>query len=394
MKLRIRYLKEQLNRNSETILILLLILFFLTEAITKVTVFSNLRKIEIQAGVKVLVLGMVLIGLAILKKRELLYIAVLSVLFIIGQLNLPSSINPTVVVYFMKYIFPIALLGFFMADPQKPKLKLLNLFEYILLFNSILIFVGLLLDTPQFRTYQGPRFGYNGVLVSSATSTYFYIIGLCHFMARYHADVIKNWKFWFIAVAAVIVGTKSIILVLAALSIFYIIKYIPSRIFKLGLLATIISIALGFGYYLFFINPLFQSLTQTEGLLTSFLSLRDQLFMDFTLPYIQENWNIWNYLFGGVSNFELRSQMELLDAFFFWGILGSMTYLYFYSKSFFQYKVRDIVPLFILILILIIILLAGNFFYNTSVVIYIIILRETLMISSSITSRNHKNYQS
>lgn len=394
MQVRIRSLKEKLNRNSESILILLLILFFLTEAITKVTVFSNLKKIEIQAGVKVLVLGMVLIGLVIFKKRELFFIAILSGIFIIGQLNLPSSFDPSVVVYFIKYIFPIALLGFFTVQPQKPKINLLNSFEYVLLFNSVLILFGLIFEIHQFKTYEGERFGYNGVLVTSAASTYFYLVGLCYFLARYRKNVIRNWKFWFIAGAAIVVGTKSLMLVLAALGIFYIIKYVPSRKFKWRLLAIVISIALGFGYYLFFINPLFHSLTQTKGLLTSFLSLRDQLFMDFTLPYIQENWNIWNYLFGGVSNFELRPQLEIVDAFFFWGILGSVTYLYFYSKSFFQYKMRDIISLFIIILILIIIFLAGNFFYNTSVVIYIIILRETLMTSSPITSMNHKNHQS
>ena len=378
MQSKIGFLKEKINSNSETVLIVLLIVFYLTESINKVAAHSNLEKIEIQAGIKALVFGLVLMGLLIYKKKELLYIAILSGLFVIGQSQIQNSFEGSILMYLTKYLFPIALLGFFTVQPHKPKLKLFKIFEYILLLNSILILVGLVADVPFFHTYHGSRFGYNGLMVTSAASTYFYIIGLSYFLARYQKGVVGNWKFWFIAIASMIVGTKSIMLVLAGLGFFYIIKYVSSPKFKLVLLAIAVFIVLGFGYYLFFINSIFKWITENEGVLTSFLSLRDQVLIDFTLPYIQENWNFWNYLFGGVSNFELRPQMEFIDVFFFWGILGGAAYLYFYSKSFFQYKVKDIVSMFILFLILIIIFLAGNFFYNTSVVIYVIILREAL----------------
>src|SRR5690554_130928 len=394
MQKRIRSLKEKTYNNSEAVLIVLLILFYLTEGITKITVFSNLEKIEIQAGVKTLVLGLALLGLFFYKRKELLFICILTIIFIIGQINLPNSFEFSVLVYFMKYIFPIALLGAFTIQLQKPKLKLMNTFEYVLLFNSVLVIIGMIFEVTFFKTYEGSRFGYSGILVTSAASTYFYVIGLCYFLARYRKGLIANWKFWFVAVTAVVVGTKSIMLVLAVIGFIYIIEYVPSRKLKMGLLAIIVSMTLAFGYYLFFINPLFQTLTENEGVLTSFLSLRDQLFLDFTLPYIQENWNVWNYLFGGVSNFELRSQMEFLDALFFWGILGSFSYVYFYYRSFFQIKLKNILSIYILILILLITLLAGNFFYNTSVVIYMIILRESLVDSKFANWRNNKEIQS
>lgn len=381
MQNRVKYLKDILNKNSEAFLILLLVLFFITEAITKITVFSNLKKIEIQAGGKAIVFGLVLMGLVLYKRKELIYIFILATLFIIGQINIPNSFELPVVTYFLKYLFPIGLFGFFLVQPTTPKLKLLNLFEYLLVVNSVLIIVGLIFEIEHFRTYTGERFGYNGLIVTSSASTYLYIIGMCYFLARYQKDIVRNWRFWLIALSSLVVGTKSIVLALAAISLFYIVKYVRSKKYKRSLMAIIIAVILSFGYYLFFINPLFQSLTQTEGLLTSFLSLRDQLFMEYTLPYIQENWGVWNYFLGGVSNFELRPQMALFDMLFFWGIIGSLAYSYFYVRSFFQFEFNNVLTYFIMILILLIAFLAGNFFYNASVVIYLIILRESLTVA-------------
>lgn len=370
-----------ISLNSEFILISLLILFFLTEAITKITIFSNMEKFEIQAGLKALVFGLVLIGLVIYRKKELFYIVILFCLFSIGQLHIPNSFNWPVLQYFFKYIFAISLVAIFSNQSQSPKLKLLNIYEFVLIFNSVLILFGYLFDITYFRTYMGTRFGYNGLMASSATGTYFYVIGMCYFLARYKERLITNWKFWLVVLCATFIGTKSIALALVFISVFYIIKYIPSKRFKLILLFLFISIFIVFTYYLFFINPMFQSLTRSSGLLTSFLSMRDKLWMDYTLPYIQEYWGIWNYLFGGLSNFELRAQMELLDTLFFWGIIGGIAFSYFYFKSFFQDKIQGSTTIFILVLILLIAFFAGNFFYNASLPIYLIILRESMRLN-------------
>lgn len=377
------YLKEKSERYSEAVLILLLILFYVTEAITKITETAQIDRIEFQAGLKAIVLVLAFIGLAVLKKKEFLYILILTAVFSIGQLTIPNGFEVSILKYFTKFIFPIALFGFFIVRSQNPKLKLLRVFEYVLLINSLFVLLGFLFEIQYFRTYiMGARFGYNGLMVSSAASTYFYIIGMCYFLAGYQKRVVENWRFWVIVIAGLIVGTKSIALALAAISLFYIIKYVNNKIIKRGFLAIISVGILGFAYYIFFINPIFLSIARTSGYLTSFLSFRDQLFMEHTLPYIQENWKIVNYLFGGVSNFELRPQMALIDTPFFWGIFGAGLYGYFYFKSYIKFPLNGYLNLFILTLILLITFMAGNFFYNASVVIYLIILRESFVMDT------------
>ena len=378
---RISFFKEWINRNSEITLIALLSLFFLTEAISKILIFSNLQKVELQAGFKSVVLSLLFTGLLIYKKRELLYIAILSIIFCIGQSTIENSFDISVVSYFLKYIFPIALFAFFTLHSITPKIKFLNFFEYVLIFNTVLIILGWIFEIRIFKTYAGPRFGYNGLLVTSSASTYVYIIGICYFLLRYQRKIILNWKFWIVALGGVIVGTKSVILALAALSVFYIIKYIRSKSLKLLLIFFSILIILSVGYYIFFVNPLFYKLRETNGIITSIFSLRDQLFMEWTLPYVDQYWGFWNYIFGGVSNFELRPQMEILDTLFFWGIIGGIAFGYFYFKSFFQDKIQGSTTIFILILILLIAFLAGNFLYNASIPIYLLILRETMRLT-------------
>lgn len=391
MERKINYLKERIEGNSESILIFLLIIFFLSEAISKISVLSHAENFGIQPGIKSIVLVLILMGLVLYRKKELVYIFVLTAIFCIGQLTISEGFQLHVVPYFLKYIFPIAFLGFFTVQEHNPKLKLLSFFEYILIFNSALVLIGFVFEIHFFRSYTGARFGYNGLLMASSTGTYFYIIGLCYFLARYQKKVIVNWRFWLIVLAGLLVGTKAIALATTAIFSFYIIKFVYSKTVKWVLIALVVSVAISFAYYLFFINPIFRSLWETDGLLTSFLSFRDQLFMEKTLPYMQQNWGFWNYLFGGISNFEIRPQMALFDTIFFWGLIGSFCYAYFYSKSLLQFKIKNSPGQFILMLLLVIALLAGNFFYNASVVIYVVILRECLMLTAREAYENKSN---
>src|SRR5690554_1738120 len=137
MERKINYLKERIEGNSESILIFLLIIFFLSEAIAKISDLSHAENFGIQPGIKAIVLVLILMGLVLYRKKELIYIFILTGIFCIGQLTISEGFEIAVVSYFLKYIFPIAFLGFFAVKQHTPKLKLLKFFEYILIFNSI-----------------------------------------------------------------------------------------------------------------------------------------------------------------------------------------------------------------------------------------------------------------
>ena len=130
--------------------------------------------------------------------------------------------------------------------------------------------------------------------------------------------------------------------------------------------------------YLFFFNfGIFNQIRQTDGLISSLMSYRDVLFLKRTLPYINEHWSIVNYLFGGVSDLSTKSQIEFIDIFYFFGIIGGLLYYHLFFKSFLTFKTNIYIYTLLLVLF-IIVLLAGNLFGYPSIAIYIVILREYL----------------
>lgn len=379
---KVSHIEKFIRKNSEFILIFLLVTFFITEAISKITMISIREKWIFQPGLKAAVLGLITIGLMIFRKKEFFYLLILALIFGMGQFFIPEKFTVSSVIYFAKYCFMIAMIGFFTEKNLPPKKNLIAVFEFLLLANSILIFIGFLFDIRYFHSYSGSRFGYNGLIIGSGTATYFYAIGLCCFLIQYGKKMISDWRFWILVSASVLVGTKSLILVIIALGFYYIFNFIETRFIRNLFFFLIVLTGTGAGWYFFFVNPVFQPLAQNQGFLTSFLSLRDVLFLEATYPYILENWSWINYLFGGVSDFELRSQMEFADLFFFWGFLGGILYLLFFIKSFWVFNNFSKKIFFVSGLILIISFLSGNFFYNASIPIFVIVLQESLQLNS------------
>ncbi|MCR9182168.1 MAG: hypothetical protein NXH73_04515 [Flavobacteriaceae bacterium] len=240
------------------------------------------------------------------------------------------------------------------------------------MFNSILIFIGVIFSIKLFNTYQGDRFGFNGMFAAVSNGSYAYIITLLYFLLSYKDKVFKNWKFILIFISCFFIGTKAVYLAMA-LTLAYIVvaAKIPHKktILSLG---AIVSLAAA--YYFFFHYGIFNSIRQSDGLISALLSYRDELFLERTLPYIQENWSWVNYLFGGVSDFDLRSQMEFIDVFFFWGLLGGAFYLFIFYKLFLPFKLSR-TGIFFIAFLAFIVLLAGNFFAYSFVAMFLMVLK-------------------
>jgi len=110
--------------------------------------------------------------------------------------------------------------------------------------------------------------------------------------------------------------------------------------------------------------------------------------MEETLPFIQENWSWGNYLFGGITDMETRSQMGVIDVFYFWGLVGGALYVYTFVKTFVTFRLTKEV-LFLLISFAVIVFLAGNFFENASVAIYLVVLREAFLYNTKKEAANN-----
>jgi len=108
------------------------------------------------------------------------------------------------------------------------------------------------------------------------------------------------------------------------------------------------------------------------------MSYRDQLLIEKTMPFIKYNWQGLNYFFGGISDLSTKSQIDIIDIFYCFGILGGILYLYVFLKLFLTFKTNHYM-ISLLCLMLLIVFFAGNFFSYASVAIYIILLREFLL---------------
>lgn len=314
---------------------------------------------------------------------------VLLITYSIGQLLLETSFSRNSLLTFFKFLFPILLFAY--VDKGIHKIKeipvFFKTFEWLMAVNSILILIGILFSIKLFNTYQGNRFGYNGLFNAVSTGSYAYIITLIYFLLSYKEKVIKNWKFILIFISCVFIGTKAVYLTMAfAIAYIVIVSKIP---FKKTILVVATLTGLLLAYYFFFHYGIFNSIRQTDGLLSSLLSYRDQLFLERTLPFIQESWGWVNYLFGGVSDFDLRSQMDIIDVFFFWGLVGGAFYLYVFLKLFIPFKMNSTGWVFISFLAFIV-LLAGNFFVYSFVALFLVVLKLKLQEKCNLSNLPNK----
>ena len=297
-------------------------------------------------------------------------------MFYLRSIIYKPNFQENILISLVKYLFPIILFAYF--NKYRINLKTIrkteNIFVAIILINSVLIFLGVIFQIDLFETYKGDRFGYNGLFVSSATGSYVYIIALFYFLFKYKKQIIYNGKAIFIAIMCLLIGTKSIYLILGLTFLFYFIFYTNNRKRQIGV-ALIILLSIVGAYYMLFLWDTFNDIRKTEGVLTSILSFRDKLFLEKMIPFLKNNWSVVNYLFGGINTISTRSQMGFIDLFYFFGAIGSILYFYTYVKNYIKFRITKEF-LFFLLSLGIIIFISGNFFLNASIVVYILFIRE------------------
>jgi hypothetical protein len=362
---------------------LMLVLFVAVEFYSKYIAYQG-HETNLQKIIKAVFLAVFLAALLVQFKKlakQLLLLGMLVLVFVIAQFTVDPSFSNYNLLTLSRFIFPVMLFLYFTL--YKPSSKgrkcFFSAFEYLLLGNSLLLIIGVFTDLYVLKTYTGDRFGYNGVFLTSSTSTYVYYFALGYFYFTYKQAMLRNWKFWVVVASCLLVGTKSLYL---GFVLFVIVVLLDSTLKHKKLILALGGIASITGLYVILYHvPQFVQIREQEGIITSILSYRDQLFLDQTLPYIQENWKLVNYLFGGVADFTLRSQMDFIDVFFFWGILGGILYLSIYGKTFFSFNLKP-AHWFYFLSVGAMVCFAGNFFTYTSVPLYLVLVREAILHNS------------
>ena len=362
---------------NENLAPLLLLSFFITESIGKITNHFLDENSILPAVIKGLTLIFFSVFLLVTKNYKIkLLLSALFACFILGQLFTLKPFEFNIIKVFLKYLFPILLLFYFKESMpfKEHRSRLFTIYEYIILFNTFIIIIGFLFNITLFKTYLGERFGFNGLLINSSTSTYIYVVTLFYFLYKYRQNFIFKPKAIFILLGSLLIGTKTIYFVIFIILLYYLIEYTKSKK-ALIIISILLSSLLFFGYLNLFEFGIFNHIREKEGILTTLLSYRNNNLMVDTLPYIKNNWHVGNYLFGGINDFSLKSEMGFIDIVFFFGFFGAIIYLTTFIKVFLSFRLNKISSLFLLVMISII-FIAGNFFTYTNIAIYLLIIRE------------------
>lgn len=369
---------------GDCIFAFVMVLFYLSEGFSKYFYHYSDFRISFPKNIKTIVL-VILVLFLIFKKKwfKLSLITFLITFFFIGQYFISTDyFNKDIISILTKYIFPLLLFeSAFLYFNKNNRKIFFKTFELIIIINFLLILLGLFFNIDMLKTY-GPRFGFNGLFITSATSTYFYII------AVFYLYLIRNKSKYFLflsvitIISSVLIGTKSNYLFLMLFAIFIAIYQIAKKYrIKAILIAFTLIVLLTISFFIF--EPSHLILIKERGLLTSILSYRDDLLVNRTMPFINEKWNLINYFFGGIDNTLNRSQLGFFDLILTFGIVGSSLYLYAYYKSLFKTKLNKN-ALFILVSLSLIIALGGNFFFSATIIIYLTIIQQILIEKNSL----------
>lgn len=369
-------MKRLLNLPKSTLFFYFLLIFISVEAFNKIYYFYVDGDFIVQKAVKLLALGLMLGILLIKKPLKLLLPALLMACFVLGQFFLPDAFVFSSVIGFSRYFFFLIMIMFF-ADfkplDQKNLNPIFKFWELFLWINNLVILLAVIFNLSLFKAYLGGRWGYNGLFMASSNSTYFYLVALLYFLIRFPQTYFKKVLFWLSLIAALCTGTKSIYLGILLFSLVALLSLqVPKKI-KWPLTLGVIFLGIA-NMFLLFSSELFTGIIQEDGWLSAVLSYRNELLMEDTLPYIQENWRTLHYFIGGLSQPLVRPQLELIDLFLYFGAFGMLVYLYLFFKNYFNFslKAREIACYAVLLMVP---LITGNFFYNASVPIYLILLK-------------------
>jgi hypothetical protein len=271
-----------------------------------------------------------------------------------------------------------------------------KIIETFFLVNNSLIVLGFLFDINIFSSYNPQdnlndmRFGYKGLIYGTNEVAGIYILGLSYcYRETFKYRERKGWLLFFTCLASLLTGTKATLIGLVVVTIFYFAKYKFAKLVVLMVPATVfLVIAVARNWesiktkYLTFNIRVFES----GDLLTFLMSGRNSYIIS-NFDYIAAKWTFLNYLVG--DGF-LYSETDLLDLFFFFGILGCMLYLYVLTKIFFI-KDRTIDNHFVFLLLLSIAFTAGHIIQSAivpvSLLLYIFSAKPALA-NHDITSNN------
>jgi hypothetical protein len=267
--------------------------------------------------------------------------------------NINSNIVQNVIFLNKMFFFPICFCFLLFLKQSRRAFNLdiiYRTYEIIILISGAAIIAGFLFHIPQFSSYgsietgtfQALRFGYKGLINGVNEATVFWILALFYGLQKLKFER-KKACFFLAIVCCLLMGTKGAWFFSLLTILMYFMTEHRSK--ALMLLFVVIFVGVLFNQYIvqvvvnaYNVLDIFEYFRGRQSVdvnaLSILLSGRDNFITLKLLPNIANYWTPLNWLFGGQDRMMYLTEMDFLDMFQFFGIVGEIIYLSLYIYIF------------------------------------------------------------
>lgn len=381
--------QKLINFTREPIsLIVLLIFLFAGDVLVKLCVYAHLEFHNYSAitrGLFFLVsILMAFINPTPFRKKTLLFLGILTLLFFIGQYTfVPYGFEDHLFknfIFLSRYLFVFSILLFYNGTYNIPINKsVLNVFEAIIIVNTVAIFIGFLFDIDMLSSYQGNRFGFDGFFMVPSIATFFYAISLSYLAFNFTKNNTYKLFFTLVLIACLLVGTKALLLFVVATLIHLLVSqrvYLNKKFYLLVVCSGALLILIREPVEAFFRKTfaVLLNVYHESGFITMVTSYRNINLQTDLFDMAKTHWGFINYLIGGTNFTIYRVEFDFIDVLLFYGIAGGGLYLVYYFSHVIRFTELSGFGKIQMGFLLGIGFLSGTFFNNAPVAIYILII--------------------
>ena len=272
-------------------------------------------------------------------KTLLNYLIILFLIFLIANFYFFSdasfefyeSISNGNIFCFIKYLYPFIFIGVFSLIKNNKEIIhiFFSIIESVLVANAFFIFIGFIFSIDYFQSYPHSfRFGYSGIL-----DRVFLVNFSITIISRWIFIKKMDWRFYVMSLGALLTGTKLILLFFTILAIYYL--YEKGKTKWLFFLSSILLIGLVFYreiiIFMTKLFPFWQPLLIKQEYITIIFSRRNLNFSRI-IEYLEVEGTNKNLLIGGIEFPKYLVEMDFVDLFLFFGLIGGVIYIILLSK--------------------------------------------------------------
>lgn len=258
---------------------------------------------------------------------------------------------------YIRYFFLLLVIPLIFYTYRNNKKELLlglySIFKLFVVINIALIILGILFDIQAVKVYRFSRFGYNGMLLSQGYTPYVYLAATSIFW--YMKDKKMLSVIFILSIISGIKGVYFAEFMLVSLLVFFDKKIIRALRLKFLIALTFIFVTLII--VLFTMSP-FKELINEKGLLSAIFSRRTDYLLDLINEITSDN---FSFLIGSTGLEKVRLELQFVDIFLVFGVIGFVTYIIFIYKL--NKTLESLISKIFLATALLLSALSGNLFY-------------------------------